>query len=73
MLIACANKRLLNVDILVDDCLEHFGGDAPYLGIVYDAPYNKIDDGGMLRVKSFLEVEDLISECEKEYQHNDDC
>lgn len=65
MLIACADKRLLNVDVLVDDCLEHFGGWASYLGIVYDAPYNRTGDGGMLRARSFLEVESLICEYER--------
>lgn len=66
MLIACADKRLLDVDILVDDCLEHFGQGARYQGIVYDAPYNQLcDDGNFIRVKSFPEIERAINMYER--------
>ena len=58
-IICISNKSLLDVDFLVDDCIENLKG-GKFIPIVLDAPYNKNCD--FLRAKDLKEVYELIKE-----------
>ena len=46
-LIVCYNKTMIKGDILIDDCLDNFGGQP--LGIVLDYPWNRYYKDGIIR------------------------
>ena len=60
-IICIGDKSLLNVDFLVDDCLDNLKG-GKFIPIVLDAPYNR--DSDYLRAKDLKEVYELIKEIE---------
>ena len=60
-IICIGDKSLLNVDFLVDDCLDNLKG-GKFTPIVLDAPYNR--DSDYLRAKDLKEVYELIKEIE---------
>ena len=62
-LIKCTHKQLINVDILFDDCLDNLKN-APYIGVVVDAPWNR-KDKNYVRMDSWEEwYNKLIAEKE---------
>ena len=58
-IICIHDKSLLNVDWLVDDCLDNLNGGI-FNAIVYDAPYNKTDK--YLRVENLEQVYYLLEQ-----------
>ena len=66
--IITSNKQLLKGDVMVDDGLHNLiGGD--YLRILVDTPHNRdVDDEkeGLLRVKNWAEIENIVKEAAAE-------
>ena len=62
--ISIKNKQLLQLDILVDDCLENLTGDRTYLSLCYDYPWNRnfvdYSEENFLRVFSWQDIYDII-------------
>lgn len=56
------NKKLLDVDYLIDDCIYNLSG-GRYYNIIIDTPYNKEFNDGV-RVNNLLEAYDYIREVE---------
>ena len=65
------NKQLLNLDILIDDCLSNLVGNRNYYSICLDYPWNRIDEGctieGFYRAKNWNEIYEFISKGIEEY------
>ena len=61
-LFVCPNKTLLNLNFLIDDCLDnHIGG--KYCSIIYSAPWNNnIQPKLMFRADNWLEVKNIFVE-----------
>ena len=59
-LIITSKKQLLNVDIMIDDCIDCLvGGD--YMKLLIDTPYNKnIADSSLIRVKDLKEAYEFL-------------
>lgn len=59
-LIVISKKQLLNVDILIDDCVDYLIG-GNYTKILIDSPYNKdIADTSIIRVKDLKEAYEYL-------------
>lgn len=59
-LIVCYNKTMIKGDILIDDCLDNFGGQ-PH-GIVLDYPWNRdIDKDGIIRCSNWENIYEEIN------------
>ena len=58
------NKQLLNLDVLIDDCLDNLLGGRDYFSICLDYPWNrdKADDNSFKRVYNWQEIYDTIVE-----------
>lgn len=61
MLVNCVDKRLLKMDILVDDYLDQFADGADYYGILFHQPWNEQDES-ITRIHSFWELPKLIDD-----------
>lgn len=64
-LIVCSDKTMIRADILIDDCLDNFGGQD--YSIVLDYPWNRnTDDEDIIRASSWKEIYNIISEINSE-------
>lgn len=56
-LIIISNKQLLNIDIMVDDCVDHLHG-GNFIKLLIDSPYNRNGciDKEIIRVKDLKDV-----------------
>jgi 5'(3')-deoxyribonucleotidase len=67
MLIACANKQLLDLDLLGDDFEQNLIGGA-YVGVLMDTPYNRSFDEkryGITRINKVSDVLDVVARLER--------
>lgn len=59
-LIITSNKTLLNIDIMVDDCIDHLT-EGNYMKFLIDAPYNRsVNDDTIIRVDDLKDVYDYL-------------
>lgn len=58
------DKDWVNVDILVDDCLDNLTGD--HKKIVLNYPWNNTDDKSIYRAYSFADIFSIIKKIDKE-------
>lgn len=59
-LIVTSKKQLLNVDIMIDDCVDCLIG-GHYIKLLIDTPYNKnIVDSSLIRVKDLKEAYEFL-------------
>lgn len=64
-LIVCSDKTMIRADILIDDCLDNFGGQD--YSIVLDYPWNRnTDDENIIRASSWKEIYNIICLINKE-------
>lgn len=64
-LIVCSDKTMIRADVLIDDCLDNFGGQD--YSIVLDYPWNRnTDDEDIIRASSWKEIYNIISEINSE-------
>lgn len=56
-LVIISNKQLLNIDIMVDDCIDHLQG-GKFIKFLIDEPYNRsyCDDKEIIRVNDLKDV-----------------
>lgn len=62
--ISIKEKQLLNIDFLIDDCLENLTGPRNYISICLDYPWNQTgnDVPNFVRVKNWEEIYNIIME-----------
>ena len=61
-LVITSHKDLLNVDIMVDDCVDHLT-EGNYMKFLIDAPYNRdVEDNTIIRVDDLKGVYDYLHE-----------
>jgi len=64
-LIVCSDKTMIRADVLIDDCLDNFGGQD--YSIVLDYPWNRnTDDEDIIRASSWKEIYNIIYLINKE-------
>ena len=65
-LVIISNKQLLNIDIMVDDCMDHLCG-GNFIKFLIDEPYNRneCEDKEIIRVKNLKEVYMYLNNIEK--------
>src|SRR5574344_1551205 len=58
-LIVCSDKTMIRADVLIDDCLDNFGGED--YSIVLDYPWNRnTNNGNIMRAYSWKEIYEIL-------------
>ena len=58
-LIVCSDKTMIRADVLIDDCLDNFGGQD--YSIVLDYPWNRnTNNENILRASSWKEIYEIL-------------